>query len=123
MKRLLVVPFLAALTALAGDVSGTWAGTMEKVKGGPGGPPIEDYHLTLRQTADAIAGTVGPNGADWQIQNARLTGEQLTFETSLAGGKIVVAFNLRVAADEITGTMQSKQGPPIVGKLRFKRTK
>lgn len=117
----ILIILLAAALVAAAELTGQWTGSMEKVKGGPAGPPVEEYHLTLNQQGNSITGVIGPNGADWGIRNATLTGSKLNFETSIAGGKFLVAFDLDISGDEITGTMQSKKGPEILGKLRFKR--
>lgn len=112
---------LVALVLPCADLSGKWSGTMEKVKGGAAGPPIEQYQLTLKQSGSDITGTVGPGKADWEIQNAKLEGSRLTFETSIAAGKFLVAFELQLNGNELTGTMVTKKGPPVEGKLRFER--
>jgi hypothetical protein len=117
----ILIILLAATVIPAADLSGQWTGTMEKVKGGPAGPAVEEYHLTLQHNGDAITGAVGPKGANWEIQNAKLSGQRLSFETSVAGGKFLVAFELDVNGDELNGAMQSKRGPEITGKLHFKR--
>ena len=124
LRRIVYVILIILLTAAivpAAELSGEWVGTMEKVKGGPAGPPVEEYHLMLTHAGDAITGVVGPKGANWEIQNAKLAGQKLSFETSVGGGRFLIAFDLDVSGDEITGTMQSRKGPEIAGKLHFKR--
>lgn len=121
MKRLIFLFLLVALALPCADLSGNWSGTMEKIKGGAAGPPIEQYDLTLNQNGGVITGTVGPVKANWEIQNAKLEGSKLTFETSIAGGKFLLAFELQAGGNELTGTMVTKKGPPVEGKLRFKR--
>jgi hypothetical protein len=118
---IILIILLAAVLVPAADLNGQWTGTMEKVKGGPAGPPVEQYNMVLTQHGDAITGVVGPNGANWPIQNASLTGSRLNFDTSVAGGKFIIAFDLEVGSDEMRGVMQSRKGPEIVGKLHFKR--
>ena len=94
---------------------------MEKIKGGPAGPPVEDYHLTLVQNGEAVSGTVGPSNADFEIKKAQFDGKKLTFEITVA--EFVVEFRLELSGGELAGTMQSRKGPEILGKLRFKREK
>ena len=119
MKAFLAAFLAGALSVWAAGLDGRWAGTMEKVKGGPHGPLVEDYHLTLHQSGNTITGTVGPEGSDFEIQKARLENGKLTFEITVA--EFLVAFDLQVNGDEITGQMESRKGYPILGKLRFKR--
>jgi hypothetical protein len=123
MKQLLALALMATLSVSATDLTGRWTGTMEKIKGGPDGPPVEEYNLVLRHTADAIDGTIGPDDAGWKIHDAKLDGSQLNFSVALGDGAILIAFSLRVHGDELQGTMESKKGPPIVGKLSLKRQK
>jgi len=112
---------LIALALPGADLSGRWSGTMEKIKGGAAGGPVEQYQLTLKQDGGTITGTVGPGKANWEIQNAKLKGSTLTFETSIAGGKFLVAYELHLRGSDLTGTMTGRKGPPVQGKLRFTR--
>ena len=121
MTRLVILFLLAALALPCADLSGKWSGTMENVKGGEAGTPVEQYQLTLKQDGSAVTGTVGPGEGNWEIRNASLDGSRLTFDTSIAGGKFLVAFELQLNGNELTGTMVTRKRPPVEGKLRFAR--
>jgi hypothetical protein len=122
MKRLLLILLAAAVTLTAADLSGRWTGTLEKVKGNPGGPQSDAHYLVLRQNGDRITGTAGPKAdAQWEIRNGRVDGSRLTFEIAMAGGKMVLGYDLQVGPDGLAGKVEPKTGQPIAWKLQVKR--
>ena len=123
MRKTISILLFAAASMLAADWTGKWSGTLETVKGGPGAPPVDDHFLVLKQAGDEITGTAGPRqSAQWEIQNVRLSGNKLTFDTKAPGGVFVLGYELELTQDAIVGRVVSKKGPEIEGKLKFKRT-
>ena len=107
---------------MAGDWSGKWSGTMETVKGGPGAPPGRRPFSRAEAGGRQHTGTAGPRAtAQWEIQNVRAEGDQLTFDTMPPGGVFVLGYELTLKDDAITGRVASKKGPPMEGNLKFKR--
>jgi hypothetical protein len=114
----------AGIAAPAAELTGKWAGTLEQIKGGHAVATTEEHHLTIRDDKGTIAGTAGPKReTQWAIQNARLAGSKLTFDVALPRPGWTMSYDLQIAGDEIAGTVQTKGGPEIQGKVRFKRDK
>jgi hypothetical protein len=72
-----------ALLALAADVTGTWSGYIAD----PGGNN-HDISLNLKTDGNKVTGTMTggpPMGAEQQIVNGKLDGDQLSFEVNAQG--------------------------------------
>lgn len=122
MKRFFFVLLLTVLSLSAADFSGRWAGELRATKSEADRPNPDTHFLVLEQNGTAVTGTAGAmRDAQFDIQNVKLNGSRLTFEITLAGPGITVAYDLQLSGDTITGTIVSKRGPVLEGKLRFKR--
>jgi len=118
MKQILLLLLLSAAALPAADLSGNWPGMLETARG------VDDHNLTLRQSGATLTGTIAFSRGKWDIQNAKLDGQKLTFEVRLDGATpMVLYYDLQVTGDEIAGTISSKQGPFPGGEVRFKREK
>jgi hypothetical protein len=115
MRRILTLLFLAVCAVWAADLSGRWPGTLETAMGRDG------HDLTLAQNGTALTGTVAFSGGKWDIRNTSLEGEKLRFEVKLDG--MVLAYDLRVSGDEMSGTVTAREGGFPGGKVGFKRSK
>ncbi len=118
MRRIALVAALTALGLSGADLSGNWPGMLQTGMG------VDDHNLTLRQSGPTLTGTVTFSNGKWEIRNAKLEGEKLTFEVTLTGSTPwVLMYELKVAGEEMTGTVKALDGPFPGGKVKFKRTK
>jgi hypothetical protein len=108
-------------TAAAEDLTGKWTGTWESI-GNPRGTFTEAHQMTLKQDGAAITGTTGPRpDFQWEIQNAKLEGNKLTFNS--ATGQMQLVFALEVEGDSMNGTVTVTNRPGISWKMAVKREK
>ena len=122
MKKLLsiCVAMIMAFTtasALAADVSGSWAGDMKGPDGSNG------FHLSFTFKVDGakLTGTVqGPQGDAISITEGVVAGDKITFNVSV-NGMVISHEGTIVSGDEIKLTTKSDQGP--AGVMTLKRTK
>jgi hypothetical protein len=122
MRPVLFVLLSTVLSLSAADFSGKWAGELRKIKSEADRPDVDTHYLVLEQKGTTVTGTAGAQReAQFDIQNAKLNGSRLTFEITLEGPGITVAYDLQLSGDTITGSIVSKRGPVLEGKLRFKR--
>ncbi len=122
MKRVPFLLLLAVLSLSAADFSGKWAGELRATKSEAQRPNPDTHYLVLEQQGTTVTGTAGAQReAQFDIQNVKLNGSRLTFEITLEGPGITVAYDLQLSGDTITGSIVSKRGPVLEGKLRFKR--
>lgn len=122
MRRFLFVFLLTVLSLSAAGFSGKWAGELRKIKSEADRPDVDAHYLVLEQKGATVTGTAGAQReAQFDIQNVKLNGSRLTFEITLEGPGITVAYDLQLSGDTITGSIVSKRGPVLEGKLRFKR--
>jgi hypothetical protein len=91
----LVVLLLAAVAVFAADVNGTWKGTV----GGPDGGAGTDITVKLKAEGNVLTGTVSAMGSDTKIDNGKIDGDNISFETNPEFGKIVHTGT--VSGDEI----------------------
>lgn len=76
--------------------------------------------MTLKQDGASITGTTGPKPeVQWNIKDARLAGNTLTFEA--LAGTLELAFNLDVNGDVIAGTVVVKNRQGISWNMRMTR--
>jgi hypothetical protein len=123
-QRTLVFVVILALLSLAGaaaaaDLTGKWTGTWESV-GNPRGTFTEAHQMTIKQDGATITGTTGPRpDLQWEIKNAKLEGNKLTFNS--AAGQLELAFELEVEGDSIAGKVTVTNRPGISWKMVMKR--
>jgi hypothetical protein len=122
MGRVLFIFLLTVLSLSAADFSGKWAGELRAIKSEADRPNPDTHYLVLQQNGTTVTGTAGAmRQAQFAIQNVKLNGSRLTFEITVEGPGITVAYDLQLSGDTITGSIVSKRGPVLEGKLRFKR--
>jgi len=109
LKIALSVLLLAVLSASAdiSDLSGQWAGNVSTESRGQ--PTVYPFVLVLRVEDTTITGTMGPqDGKAQPIKNARLKGDQLTFEVD--SDDVKVRFNLTLAGERLKGDIGGSDG-------------
>ena len=74
MRKTVFLILLAAVAALAGDVAGTWKGSMETPMG------TMELSATLKVDGKTVTGTMNFMGTDQKIQNGKLDGDKISFE-------------------------------------------
>ena len=116
-----VVVCLLALPALAGDLTGTWSGTIELT--GPDGDRTAPVLLILKQSGSEITGS-GGGGEDDQhpIKNGKIEGDTLTFEVHQErdDGTRIYKLVLTMAGDKLEGTIQRDETKGKVSATRKK---
>jgi hypothetical protein len=106
-------------TATAADLTGRWTGTWESI-GNPRGTFTEAHQMTLKQDGATITGTTGPRpDLQWEIANAKLEGNKLTFNSAI--GELHLAFSLEVDGDSMAGTATVTNRSGISWKIVMKR--
>jgi hypothetical protein len=111
MKKLLsiCVAMIMAFTtasALAADVSGSWAGDMKGPDGSNG------FHLSFTFKVDGakLTGTVqGPQGEPIAITDGKVDGDKISFNVSVNG--MVIIHEGTLVGDTIKLSSKSDQGP------------
>jgi hypothetical protein len=108
LKQLFCLFTAAALALAAADVTGVWSGDFEMTRNGETRP--DRVHMQLKQDGTSVTGTAGP-GEDrqWQISNAKLSGDKLTFDVVIPDGG-VMKFDLTVEADRMKGSALGERG-------------
>jgi hypothetical protein len=105
MRVLLIIAIaaMATFSLIAADLAGTWKGSMETQMG-------ETAVTITIQPGAALAGTVQAGEYDGPIENSKVSGDKISFETNFGPGK--VTFDGTVAGDElklnVTGTQGNK---------------
>jgi hypothetical protein len=86
------------------DVTGTWTWSFQR----PNGETMTST-LTLKQDGDKITGTVTGRNKPSDIQDAKLTGDDLTFKVVRTRNDqtITMTYDGKVTADEIKGKISS----------------
>ena len=116
MRRIPLLLLLAAVALPAADLTGDWPGTLQTAMG------VDSHDLTLKQTGSSLTGTVTFSNRKWEIQNAKLEGQRLTFVVTLSGSNPwVLTYDLQVGTDQMSGMLLAKQGPFPGGKVTFRR--
>lgn len=98
---MMVMAAMMAFTLNAADLAGTWKGSME-TQGG-----LIDVTITVQPGA-ALAGKVTAGEYDGVIEKGKVDGNKISFEVSLAPGK--VTYEGTVAGDEMTFNVTGTQG-------------
>jgi len=109
MTHILVIIWISfsAVTAIAADASGTWAGTLVPANG-----VSERFLLILEQKGTRVTGTAGANESDRHaIEKGVCQGDRLTFEVQTPEGTL--AFDLTVKGDQISGNMAFKRAEQV----------
>jgi hypothetical protein len=117
MKRTLAGLLAAAMTLVAGDVTGTWSGSV-KTQREDGTTNEDTAHFVLKQEGAAVSGTVGPNASDQRpISSGKLEGDNLTFEVIVEQSVFKAAF--RLSGDTLSGEVRRERGDGQVRSARL----
>ena len=102
LLRLLSFFVIAATTAFStADLAGTWTGSMQT--------QIGDTQVTLTiQPGSALAGKVKLADYEGALENGKLAGDKISFETTIEPGKLM--FQGTVAADQMRLNVTGVQG-------------
>jgi hypothetical protein len=94
LKAVLLAVVLA-FSAVAGDISGTWSGTL-KITTPDGQIQDDTIHMILKQDGGKLTGTAGPTaGEQLPIEKGVVEGNKVTMEVPVPQG----AFKFDVALD------------------------
>lgn len=96
---------LAALNLFAAELAGVWTGSFETQMGST------VLNITF-ESGKALAGKVQAGDYGGPIENARLDGEKISFETTIEHGKL--SFEGTVAGNEMKLNMTGTQGNKYV---------
>lgn len=126
MKYLCLAPLLA-VALYAGDITGTWTGTVDVQDPGNGDKISTPVKAEFKQTAGAVTGKIGRK-QDPQMDNIRdgkLSGKTLTFEVMPEEATSPMKFNLTLVSEErIEGQMTGAiDVGNITGKVVLTRAK
>lgn len=123
MARLLVGLLAFVAVMHAGDVTGTWSGSMAMTKGDE--TKDDSAYLVLKQTGAEITGTIGPN-ADKRLQITKGTvdGNNIHIEAVVEGDNKMV-LRLKLDGDKLIGDLKAEgpTAPPISGKMTLSKEK
>src|SRR4051812_40453602 len=119
MKRLALMLLMAAV-AFAGELTGKWSGSFDKVAPDGSTQPGPAY-MDFKLSGQTVTGTVGPDEADQNpISNGKLDGKKLTFDVVREFGTL--KFELTFDGDRITGMASAERdGARISAKVDVKR--
>ena len=111
---------LLAVAAWAGDITGTWTGS---ISGGGG-----DFSLTysFKQDGGKFTGTVqGPQGDPLPLIDCKLDGDKISFAVKVDMGGNSTTFSSKgtVKGDEIALTTTNDAGMDFGGEMTLKRQK
>ena len=103
LLSILAIAAMAALNSFAADLAGTWKGSMETQMG--------ETAITISiQPGAALAGKVQAGEYEAPIENAKVAGDKISFETNFGPGKVI--YDGTVAGEElklnVTGTQGNK---------------
>ena len=121
LRCLLVLAALAAVAFADVNATGNWSGSFNMTRNGE--TQDSTALLKLKQSGNAITGTVGPNEDEQiEIKTGKIEGDKITLEVERDGAKIV--FNLVLTADRLTGDAKmTHDGETQTAKLDATRAK
>ena len=121
MKTLICTLLTAvfAMTALAADVTGKWAGSFA-----PEGQDPSNAVVFLKQTGTSVTGSAGPDdGQQWPLSDGKLVGNKLTGTVSSPDG-MIFKLDLTLEGDHIKGdVLMTHDGETMKGKIDVTRVK
>jgi len=108
-----------ALVACAGDVSGTWTGTL-KVEGQA---QDDTVYMVLKQDGGKLTGTAGPTASEQMpIEKGVVDGNKATMEVAVPNGTF--KFDIALDGDHLKGDVTlSAGGQTMKAKMDATRTK
>jgi hypothetical protein len=87
------------------DPTGTWKWSFTGQNG-----QARETTLKLKKDGDKISGTVSGRNGDTAIENAKLNGDEISFEVTreFNGNKMTSKYNGKISGDTIKGKSESK---------------
>ncbi|MEX2263629.1 MAG: hypothetical protein WD696_16860 [Bryobacteraceae bacterium] len=121
MKHILLLTF-AAVSLIAADATGRWAGTLT-VPTSDGSDKPGPALLVLKQEGAQLTGTAGPDANEQHpIEKGKVENGNLTFEVPTED--TIMKFALKHEGDEIKGDItREREGQTQRAKLAVKRDK
>jgi hypothetical protein len=110
MRKAALLAILMAWAAFAADITGTWKGTTET-----GGRGME-VGLTVKASGGALTGTSRLYGNDYEIQNGKIDGDNISFRSRSQYGTAV--YEGTVNGDEIEITISIGPGQEMRATLK-----
>jgi len=127
LAAILALGFLAEVKAedKKADPAGTWSWVMP----GRQGRPDRKMTLKLKVEGDKLTGNISAPGRDGQatdteIQNGKITGDEISFTTTreFNGNKVTSKYTGKVSGDTIKGKMEfERNGEPVSRDWEAKR--
>jgi hypothetical protein len=121
MRKLLALAFLSAAAMLAGDLTGTWTGTLTRNTND--GPQTSDAYVILKQEGPTkLTGTGGPSAEEQlPLNKVVVDGDKVTFEVETGNG--AMKFAVMAKGDTIEGDVVQERadGTTRTGKIALKR--
>lgn len=103
LLSIVAITAMATFSLIAADLAGMWKGSMETQMG------ITEVTITV-QPGSALAGKVQVGEYEAPIENAKVSGDKISFEINIEHGKMM--YDGTVAGDEmklnVTGTQGNK---------------
>jgi hypothetical protein len=110
MRHRIAVFFLVAVSALASDITGIWAGQQEGRRGG-----VEDVAFRFKLEGQSLTGKMFGDEFDIPIGEASLTGDQVRFTVTTtnyySGNKITFTFTGAIKGTEMELVRERVQTP------------
>jgi hypothetical protein len=107
MRKILVVFALAALAAFGANVDGKWTYEMQGRDG-----EKREASMTLKAEGDKLTGTMQGRQGDRPIENGKINGDEISFETTInmGGESRKLLYKGKVEGDQLKLTMSSSGG-------------
>jgi hypothetical protein len=128
-SKISALPLLLAASVLfaqVGKVSGKWSGVILIDDPGSGTKIETPVELDLEVKDGALSGKIGRAGDPErvEIRNAKLDGENVTFEASSTEAAATMRFYLTLQGERMLGEMKgAAEGNDIVAKVTLSRAK
>jgi hypothetical protein len=109
---------------LAGDVSGTWSGSIEVEDNAGGSSITTPVRAEFLQKSNLVSGKIGRKEDEQAetIRNGKIDGTKISFEVSSVETTSAMKFNLVLVGDRLEGEMKGMiDSGEITGKVRLTR--
>ena len=123
MVKLWLILWLPLLVS-AGDISGTWLGSIEVADNAGGSSVNTPVRAQFEQKANLVSGKIGRREDEQaeSIRNGKVEGTKISFEVSSVETTSAMKFNLVLDGNHLEGEMKGTvDSGEIVGKVRLTR--
>jgi hypothetical protein len=120
--RAALLSVVLTLAASAGDISGTWSGSL-KITGPDGQTQDDTVHMVLKQEGGKLTGTAGPNASEQMpIEKGTVDGNKVTLEVPIPNGTF--KFDIALDGEHLKGDVtMSAGGQAMKAKMDATRAK